>query len=91
MAPNNRFALIEDFVRHDQVISGEKFLIHTKMNYEFNYLKRDFFYRGGIWRGEEVHSLISRRKFFISKPLVIGHSDIPTRVVDGLIAKRLGI
>lgn len=91
MAPNNRFALIEDFVRQDQVISGEKFLIHSKINNEFNYLKRDFFYRGGIWRGKEVHSFISRRKLFISKPLVIGHSDIPTRVVDGLIAKRLGI
>lgn len=91
MAFNNRFTAIEDFVQLDQVISGEKFLIHSKISGHFNYLKRDFFYRGGVWRDEKVLSLISNRKLFESKPLVIGHSDIATRVIDGLIAKRLGV
>jgi hypothetical protein len=91
VAFNNRFTSIKDFVQLDQVISGEKFLIQSKIGGQFNYLKRDFFYRGGMWRNEKISSLISNHKRFKSKPLVLGHSDIATRVIDGLIAQRLGV
>ena len=44
-----------------------------------------------MWRNEKISSLISNHKRFKSKPLVLGHSDIATRVIDGLIAQRLGV
>ena len=44
-----------------------------------------------MWRNEKISSLISNHKRFESKPLVLGHSDISTRVFDALIAKRLGV
>ena len=83
--------MIEEYVQSDQIISGEKFLIESRICGQFNYLKRDFFYRSGEWRGNQVSSLIVNRNLFQSKPLVIGHSDIATRVIDALIAKRLGV
>jgi hypothetical protein len=91
VAFNSRFTSIEEYVQLDQVISGEKFLKQSKESGRFNYLKRDFFYRSGMWRDEKVRSLISNRKLFQSKSLVIGHSDIATRVIDGYIAKKLGV
>jgi len=91
VALNGRFSSIEDFVQLDQIISGEKFYNQSLRENEFNYLKRDFFYKGGVWRGEKVKSLISNPMLYKSKPLVMGHSDISTRVIDGFVSKKFGV
>lgn len=90
VAPKGRFSSILDFVSLDLIISGEKFLNQSLAGGEFSYLKRDFFYRSGVWRGERVNSFISDPKLYKSKPLVMGHSDISTRIIDGFVSKKFG-
>ena len=91
MGYNSRFEAIEDYVHSDLIISGEKFLKHSRVENGFNYLKRDFLFKSGVWRGELVESLFKNSARYKSKTLVIGHSDISTRVIDGFVSKKLGV
>lgn len=88
---NSRFSSIVEFVGSDQIISGEKFLNESLAAKTFIYLKRDFVYRSGFWRGQKVKSLISNPKVYKSKTLVVGHSDISTRAIDVFALKRFGV
>ena len=86
-----RFSALSSFVHENQIISGDKFLNQANRENKYNYLKRDFLYKKGNWRNETISSLILRHKFFSANPLVLGHSDIPTKKKDALILKKLGI
>jgi hypothetical protein len=87
----SRFTLLEEFLDRDEIISGDKFLKTANMRDDFKYLKRDFLYRNGVWRGKEIRSLISDIESYNSKVLVLGHSDIPTSKIDAQFVKLLGI
>lgn len=91
MSTIDRFSSLQEFVYQDKIISGEKFLNRSLTDESFNYLKRDFLYKNGVWRQHKVKSWISRSKFYASKTLVIGHSDISTNKTDALILKKFGI
>jgi hypothetical protein len=87
----SRFYSLQEFVHQDKIISGEKFLNRSLTDQSFNYLKRDFLYKSGVWRQHKVKSWISRSNFYASKTLVMGHSDISTKKTDALILKKLGV
>jgi hypothetical protein len=91
MQNSNRFSALEAFYNGNQIISGEKFLKYSQLTCAFNYLKRDFLYRSGVWRDGEVKSLFRSIPKFKSKTLVLGHSDLPTKTFDSLLLARLGI
>ncbi len=91
MTTGSRFTLLEEFLDRDEIISGDKFLKTANMRDDFKYLKRDFLYRNGVWRGKEIRSLISDIESYNSKVLVLGHSDIPTSKIDAQFVKLLGI
>jgi hypothetical protein len=86
-----RFSALHGFVHDNQIISGDKFLMQAKSENRYNYLKRDFLYKNGNWRNEEIQPLILRRRLFTDKPLVLGHSDIPTKKRDAFVLKHLGV
>lgn len=87
----SRFSSLQEFVNQDKIISGEKFLNSSLIDGSFNYLKRDFLYKNGVWRQQKVKSWMSQSKFYASRPLVIGHSDRSTTKTDALILRQLGV
>lgn len=91
MCTLSRFSSLQDFVNDDKIISGEKFLNCSRSERTFNYVKRDFLYKNGVWRHQNVKSWISQSKFYASKTLVIGHSDISTKKTDAVILKKFGV
>lgn len=91
MSTFSRFSSLQEFVDQDKIISGEKFLNISLTEGSFNYFKRDFLYKNGVWRHCKVKSWISQSKFYASETLVIGHSDISTKRTDALILKKLGV
>ena len=91
MAAPNRFSSLREFVGNNEIISGDKFFRSASVSNGYNYLKRDFLYKKGFWRGNEVRSLLSDPLFYRSKSLVLGHSDIQTRKFDTIFLNLLGI
>ena len=91
MSASSRFSSLQEFVNQGKIISGDKFLNQSLSGNAFNYIKRDFLYKNGVWRDQKVKALISRRDFFASKKLVIGHSDFPTTRFDSFVLRNLGI
>jgi hypothetical protein len=91
VATRDRFTSLEEFVSQGKIISGEKFLSRSLEDGRFKYIKRDFLYRRGEWRGDQIDSLISRRSTYASRTVVIGHSDIRTSKIDALILKKFGV
>lgn len=57
----------------------------------FRYLKRDFLFRSGNFRDINYLSILSGRKEYEDKILIIGHSDIETNRIQAHILKHLGI
>lgn len=91
MTTQDRFNSLAEFVSRDKIISGEKFLNRSLDGGGFKYVKRDFLYRRGEWRGDQMSSLISQHSTYVGKTVVIGHSDIRTSKIDALILKKLGV
>jgi hypothetical protein len=87
----SRFSSLQEFVSQDKIISGDKFLTASRAGSSFNYIKRDFLYKSGTWRHKESKALILNRKSYTLKNLVMGHSDISTGKMDGLLLRTLGI
>jgi len=87
----NRFSSLQEFVDQGMIISGDKFLRKSLSARAFNYFKRDFLYKSGTWRGAKITSLVSHHEEYLTKPLVMGHSDIPTTKLDSFVLKKLGI
>lgn len=91
MSSLNRFSLLQEFVNQGKIISGDKFLLNSSSSGAFNYIKRDFLYKNGTWRGAKVTSLVSHHDDYSTKALVMGHSDIPTTKLDSFVLRKLGI
>lgn len=71
---------IASILSDDDLISSDKFVMAS--GYDFEFLKRDFMYRPGRWRGKVVLPIWAQPWKFTSRNLVIGHSDIATSKSD---------
>jgi hypothetical protein len=70
----NRFDELRQVLIEEDLITSDGYLAHTISCPECTYLKSDFTYRRGIWRGEEQNSLL-RSKRGVATNLIVGHSD----------------
>jgi hypothetical protein len=76
-------------IERNELISSDKFLFHTFTCSDCVYLKSDFFFRKGEWRGEIQLPLYMRRDFK-GKNLIVGHSDISVGWSQRTLARYLG-
>lgn len=72
-------------ISHDYLFQ-DKFVQLAKNSTALDYLKRDFLFRSGTWRGTAIPRLSSSPS---RKILLVGHSDYPTTASD-LFRLRLG-
>jgi len=85
------FRDIEGLVKENEIITGDKFFHFASISEGISYLKRDFLYKGGLWRGNHIAPLISRASEFRGSTLLIGHSDLPTKQIDMKILSFAGV
>ena len=73
-----------DFIMSDQFLRSASSL-------GYNYQKRDFIFKSGVWRGAQIQSTLRTPWKYFDKKLVIGHSDLMTdsRIVH--ILKLIGV
>jgi hypothetical protein len=81
------FRDIAKIVDSNEVITTDRYLDHTRECGECTYLKSEFIYRGGEWRGEDFGSLFSSER---TSSIVFGHSDRFIGSTDLLYTKMLG-
>jgi hypothetical protein len=72
----------------DSLIYSDKFLELAK-NLGVPYIKRDFLFRGGVWRGVPQRSIFFRGRDV--RLAIIGHGDRPTSLKTQRILKVLGV
>ena len=61
----------------DDFITGDRFLAVASTTAGISYSKRDFLFRSGTWRGEQVKAYIRKPTAIRRGVLVTGHSAIP--------------
>ena len=81
---------LEQFNTDSDFISCDGYQTASK-NLGLNYLKRDFLFKSGNWRGTQVTSIPMGLSDFLGKGLVIGHSDLMTSAKTLRVMKLLGI
>jgi hypothetical protein len=79
---------IASILRDDDLISSDKFVVASGNGFQF--VKRDFIYRPGHWRGKLVLPPWSQPWQYTLRNLVVGHSDIATSKSDIRKLKLLG-
>ena len=86
---NGQLDLEKVFADSDFIMS-DQFLYRAK-SLGYNYQKRDFLFKSGVWRGAQIQSILKTPWQYFDKKLVIGHSDLATdsRIIHTL--KLLGI
>jgi len=86
------FRRLAEIISSQDFISGDKFLAFSSTSAGINYQKTDFLYRGGIWRGKPVRSLLSQAKQLQQQILILGHSDLNTqKIVLKQVARVTGV
>ena len=70
----NRFDELRQVLIEGELVTSDGYLAHAISCPECTYLKSDFTYRRGTWRGEKHNSLL-RSKRGLATNLVVGHSD----------------
>ena len=88
----SRFRQLREFINRGEIITTDGYLRHCQSSDEATYIKRDFLFSGGLWRGDEQRS-IPMTVLDGSRPrtIVIGHSDIPTKVNHQLLLAAIGV
>lgn len=85
------FINLENLLVLDDFITTDKFLNFAINQPNISYVKRDFFFKSGQFRGEDFSSLFSRRRDLRGKIIITGHSDIPTLRKQLYILQNIGI
>jgi len=80
--------LVRIFVANDS-ISSDGYMRFCDSQPNVHYHKRDFLYRGGLWRGEVVKSYLFHRQPEVNA-VVLSHSDITTTAHDIRALKLMG-
>jgi hypothetical protein len=88
----SRFTQLSDFINRGEIITTDGYLRHCQSSDRVTYVKRDFLFSGGMWRGVEQKSfLISRLHGSPQRTIVVGHSDIPTKAKHQILLAAIGI
>lgn len=77
-------------VQSDNLITSDKFLAGALTN-NYNFIKRDFIFRPGRYRGKIVYPIWANPIKYIHTPLVVGASDLATGFEEIQSLKRLRI
>jgi len=86
------FSQLNEFIDRGEIITTDGYLKHCQESGRAAYIKRDFLFRDGLWRGEVQRSLLGKHlDGSRQSKIVIGHSDIPTKVSDQLLAATFGV
>ncbi len=91
MSTVGTFRDISKLVEADEVISTDKYFAVCRDNDGLEYLKRDFLFTSGFFRGDWQYGVLKYRKAYRGKVLVLGHSDIATQKASLRILKILGL
>ena len=86
------FSQLNEYINRGEIITTDGYLKYCQDSGQATYIKRDFLFRGGLWRGKMQESL--PREFldgFRPHKIVIGHSDIPTKVRHQLLLATFGV
>jgi hypothetical protein len=86
----NRFQQVSNLVERNEIISSDRYLDHALDCLYCEYLKSDFFFRRGEWRGS-IQSPLFMRQNLNGMNLIAGHSDKSIRLPHQTIARLLGI
>lgn len=76
--PEINVEMLRSIILSDDFITSDKFLFASGEN--FNYFKRDFLFKSGIWRNQYVSSIWRHLDDCYHKNLVFGHSDKKTNL-----------
>ena len=85
------FRQLPQLLLENDVISTDNYFRIVDQLEGIKYLKRDFIFKSGVWRGNKISSLISNRKEYTNQVLVLGHSDIATKVLHQNVLRYLGV
>jgi hypothetical protein len=91
MSTVGTFKDIAKLVETDEIISTDKYLAFCTNNDGLEYLKRDFLFTSGFFRGDWQYGVLKYRKTYKGKVVVLGHSDIATQKSTVRILKTLGL
>lgn len=82
------FKNVSHVVHANQLICTDNYLRFVKSNESLAYLKRDFLYVPGTWRGTKQVAASLRANVFADKTVVVGHSDLGTSKFDSRFIKH---
>lgn len=76
--------------QNDDFISSDKFLAASGKK-GFNFIKRDFIFRPGRYRGTVVYPIWTNPLKYVHKPIVVGASDLSTGFNEIVILKKFKV
>ena len=87
-----RFTQLSEFITQGEIITTDGYLRHCQSSDHATYVKRDFLFSGGLWRGGEQRSIpMTLLDGSLPKTIVLGHSDISTKVEHQLFLATIGV
>lgn len=86
----NRFRQVSNLIENNEAISSDLYLDHAAHCPKCEYLKSDFFFRKGEWRGGIEPPLYMRRNLS-GMNLIVGHSDRSIHFPQRTLARFRGI
>lgn len=91
MTPGNaRFTGLTELVESGEIITTDRYLEASRRRKTWTYWKRDFVYHSGRWRGRPVPPLKWMPHRISRKVVILGHSDIATRLNDVAYLRNRG-
>lgn len=87
---NAKFTRLTELVESGEVITTDKYLEAARRRRTWTYWKRDFLYHAGRWRKRLVPPLKWMPHRISEKVVILGHSDIATRLNDVTYLKSRG-
>ena len=81
---------LDSILQSDELITSDKFR-DGALRGNFNFIKRDFIYRPGRYRGEIVYPIWANPFRYMHRPLVVGASDFKTGFAEIRNLKRIKV
>jgi hypothetical protein len=85
------FRSLQKFYDGDLLIANDKYVTAGDESMGIIYSKKDFLFKNGEWRGENVAALFKRISQFRNPVVVSGHSDLSTNLSKIALLKGIGV